>query len=345
VDVLSQVLKIVRLDGALFINAELSSPWSFLEPASCHIARFLAPNAEHLIIYHFVTNGRAWASLENGPRVDLGPGDIVLFPHGDAHRMGNGSPVEPVNTGLNFEKLLANGLAPVQFGGGGEVTKIVCGYMACEPQLSRTLLDSLPPMLTINIRDDAAGAWLENSIRFSVDHAASAGAGGEAVLSKLSEVLFIETLRRYVASLSYEETGWLAGVRDAEVGKALGMLHREPARRWTIADLAAEVGVSRAVLAERFRHYLGDSPIAYLTAWRLRLASRMLVTTNESVAEIAVGAGYDSEAAFNRAFKRQFGIPPARYRKHGRSEAAAATALEPVTVQNMRNEAKIRVLP
>jgi AraC-like DNA-binding protein len=197
--------------------------------------------------------------------------------------------------------------------------------MACDPQLCQMLLGSLPPMLKVSIRDDPAGAWLESSIRFSVDHAASSGAGGDAVLSKLSEALFVETLRRYVAQLPAAETGWLAGVRDIEVGKALGMLHRHPARRWTIADLAAEVGVSRAVLAERFRHYVGDSPIAYLTSWRLRLAARMLSSTNESVAEIAVRVGYDSEAAFNRAFKREFEVPPARYRKDSRSGTATGT--------------------
>jgi AraC-like DNA-binding protein len=203
-------------------------------------------------------------------------------------------------------------------GGGGEVTKLVCGYMACDPQVSSLVLAGLPPLLKVNIRSDASGAWLENSIRFSVANASASTPGADAVLAKLSEALFVETLRRYIALLPPVQTGWLAGARDPEVGKALGLLHRQPARPWTIGDLAVAVGVSRAVLAERFRHYLGEPPIGYLTRWRLQLGARLLTTTSHSVAQIAGQVGYESEAAFNRAFKRNFGVPPARFRRDAR---------------------------
>jgi len=182
---------------------------------------------------------------------------------------------------------------------GGEITKFVCGFMACEPRLSQVFLSGLPPVFKVSIRNDASGRWLENSIRFSVNETDASRAGGEAVLAKLSEVLFVETLRTYITHLPPEQTGWLAGARDAEVGKTLALMHRNPAQPWTIASLAKEAGVSRSVLAERFRHFLNEPPTAYLTRWRLQLGAQMLVSTSYSVAQIASEVGYESEAAFN----------------------------------------------
>lgn len=306
----------------MFYNAEFSSPWSFRSPPSQAIAARLGPEARHVIVYHLVAEGAAWARVEGGKRVDLGPGDVVVFPHGDPHLLGNGGPSDPVDNGKELERILSQGLEVVRMGGGGEITKFVCGYLACEPQLSRLLLAGLPPILVVNIRQDSSGAWLENSIRFSVAHAGSPAAGAEAVLGKLSEALFAETLRRYIAAAPPGQTGWLAGARDPEVGRALALLHREPARSWTIADLAAAVGVSRTVFAGRFRHFLGEPPIAYLTKWRLQLGARMLAASNAGVAQIAAQVGYDSEAAFNRAFKRHFGAPPARFRRESRPAGA-----------------------
>jgi transcriptional regulator GlxA family with amidase domain len=173
----------------------------------------------------------------------------------------------------------------------------------------------LPPVFKVSIRNDASGRWLENSIRFSVNEADASRAGGEAVLAKLSEVLFVETLRAYIAHLPAEQTGWLAGARDSEVGKTLALMHRNPAHPWTIASLAKEAGVSRSVLAERFRYYLNETPMAYLTCWRLQLGAQMLASTSHSVSQIAAEVGYESEAAFNRAFKREFETPPARFRR------------------------------
>ena len=202
------------------------------------------------------------------------------------------------------------------------MTKFLCGFMACEPRLSQVFLSGLPSVFKVSIRNDASGRWLENSIRFSVNEADASRAGGEAVLAKLSEVLFVETLRTYIAHLPPEQTGWLAGARDSEVGRSLALMHRNPAQPWTIASLAKEAGVSRSVLAERFRHFLNETPMAYLTRWRLQLGAEMLVSTSYSVAQIASEVGYESEAAFNRAFKREFEIPPARFRIRSRSAQA-----------------------
>ena len=323
-DVLSEVLKAVRLDGALFYNGEFSAPWCFRSPASRAVAPYLSPDSGHVIIFHLLTEGRGYAHVEgDGRPVPLNPGDIVIFPHGDPHIVGNGSPVKPVDNEQELQRIMSQGLKVSRFGGGGEVTKFICGYMVCDPQLSRVFLGGLPPVLKINIRNDASGQWLENSIRYSVGNADASKPGSEAVIAKLSEVLFVEALRRYIALLPPEQTGWLAGVRDPEVGKALTLLHRKPAHPWTIAALANEVGISRSVLAERFRRYLSETPIAYLTRWRLQLGAQKLKSTSSSVAQIADEVGYESEPSFNRAFKREFGLPPARFRnqmKLGRGE-------------------------
>jgi AraC-like DNA-binding protein len=311
-DVLSEVLKAIKLDGALFYNAEFTAPWSFREPRSIAFAPHFSRSGGHVIIYHLITEGRCIARLEDDNPVDIRSGDIVIFPHGDAHILGNGS-TKTVDMETGLHEILGKGLKLARAGGGGEVTKIVCGYMSCDPQLSGAFLAGLPPLLRVPIRDEAEGHWLESTIRLSVNQAGD-GAGSEAVLSKLSELLFVETIRRYIAQLPAEETGWLAGVRDAEVGSALALMHRDPAKPWTIASLAKEIGVSRSVLAERFRHYLNEPPMSYLTRWRLHLAARMLKSTSRGVADIAADVGYESEAAFNRAFKRQFTVPPARYR-------------------------------
>jgi len=324
-DVLSEVLETVRLDGAMFYNAEFSAPWCFHSPRSSLLAPYLSDGRRHVIIFHLLTEGRGYAHLEgDGKPVLLDAGDIVIFPHGDPHILGNGPPVTPTDNARELERVLSLGLKLSRMGGGGELTKFICGYMACEPHLSGVFLGGLPPLMKVNIRNDPAGQWLENSLRYSVDNANPSSPGGEAVLAKLSEVLFVETLRRYIALLPREQTGWLAGVRDPEIGKALALLHRRPAHPWTIASLGSEVGVSRSVLAERFRRYLSESPMAYLAQWRLQLGAQLLKSTSRSVADIAAEVGYESEPSFNRAFKRQFGLPPARFRSQARAARGAS---------------------
>jgi AraC-like DNA-binding protein len=318
-DVLSEVLKAVKLDGAMFYNAEFSAPWCFRAPASRIVAPYLSPQSRHVIIYHLLTEGTGYAHVEGDDRLlSLTAGDIVIFPHGDPHIMGNGSPVQPVDNEQELQRILSQGLKVSRFGGGGEVTKFICGYMACEPQLSGVFLGGLPPIMKVHIRNDASGQWLEQSIRYSVENAGASTPGGQAVLAKLSEAFFVETLRRYIALLPREQTGWLAGVRDPEVGKVLAFLHRRPAHPWTIATLANEVGISRSVLAERFRRFLSETPIAYLTRWRLQLGAQLLASTSHGVAHIAADVGYESEPSFNRAFKREFGLPPAQFRHRAR---------------------------
>lgn len=319
-DVLSEVLKTVKLDGAVFYNAEFSAPWCFCSPPSSELAPYLSAGAKHVIIFHLLTEGGGYAQLDGNQRpLQLSAGDLVILPHGDPHALRNGPFVKPTDHGEQVRRVFAQGLKVARMGGGGEVTKFICGYMACDPQLSQPFLGGLPPILKVNVRSDASSQWLEQTIRYSVDHADGAQPGSQAVLARLSEVLFIEALRRYIAVLTPDQKGWLAGVRDPDVGKALGLLHRKPAHPWTIASLVNEVGISRSVLTDRFRRCLSESPIAYLARWRLSLGAQLLVSTSSSVAQIASEVGYESEPSFNRAFKRQFGFPPARFRSRSRA--------------------------
>lgn len=314
-DVLSQVLSAVRLQGALFFNAEFSAPWCLSSTGPAGIAPYVSPGAKHLVIFHFLTEGRAYAALPDGKREELAAGDIVIFPHGDPHLLGNGPPQKPVDSVRAFEDKVSQGLKLVRFGGGGELTRFVCGYMACEPQLCEVFLAGLPRILKVRVADGPSRQWLENSILFSVAENKEPNAGSTLVVAKLSEVLFVETLRRYISTLPADQTGWLAGVRDPVVGQALAHLHREPAHYWTVSSLAKRVALSRTRLAERFRHFLGESPMAYLTKWRLKLGADALQSTEDSVAQIAAAVGYNSEAAFNRAFKRAYHAPPAQFRR------------------------------
>ncbi len=324
-DVLSEVLSAIQLRGALFFNAEFSAPWCLRSSGAEGIAPYLPASDTHLIMFHFLTEGRAYASLEDGKEVELNAGDIVVFPGGDPHLIGNGTPRSPVDSFRAFAKNVDEGLKAVRFGGGGEITKFVCGYMACDPRLCEVLLAGLPRILRVPVASGSSGEWIENSIRFSVGASGEAKAGTSLVVGKLSEVLFVETLRCYINMLPEQETGWLAGVRDPHLAKALAVLHRDPARQWTVTSLSKEVGLSRTRLAERFRHFLGMSPITYLTDWRMKQAAEALQKTRKSVLEVALDLGYSSEAAFNRAFKRAYKTPPAHFRRTGKPDQSASS--------------------
>lgn len=321
-DALSEVLRAIQVDSAFFYHGEFTAPFSVRSPHSSKLNPYIDQTDGHVIVYHLLTQGTAIAKLDDNTRLALEAGDIVIFPHGDPHTIHSGDASRPVDVESALQQIFADGLKLARMGGGGEVTRFVCGYMVCEPELSTVLLSGLPPVFKVSIRADDSGRWLEQSISYSITQASVSDSGSKAVLGKLCETLFAETLRRYVAASPLQQRGWLAGVLDPEIGKVLASMHREPAAPWTVAQLAESAGMSRSVLAARFRHYLGEPPMAYLTRWRLQLGARMLLKTSHSVARVASEVGYESEAAFNRAFKRQFAEPPARYRVQSKRAAA-----------------------
>ena len=314
-DALSSALNAVHMTGAIFFNAICRAPWGFAVPPLKRVAHVLAPGTERLVGYHLVTEGKALVRFDDETEIPVAAGDIVIVPHGDAHTVTNGSPARLIDSGESLGQNLAGTLSTMQAGGSGEVTHFVCGYFGCDRHADRTFLAGLPMIIKISVRGDAAGTWLESSIRHLVSEAESARPGQNVLLSKMAEALFVETLRRYMEQLPPEQTGWLAGARDPVVGAALALLHRQPCHAWTLAELASQVGASRSVLGERFTQLLGEPPLTYLARWRLQLAARRLQTTRNSILQVASDVGYESEAAVHRAVKREFGLPPARYRK------------------------------
>jgi AraC-like DNA-binding protein len=314
-DALSAALSSVRMTGAVFFKITCTAPWGLKVPALDTVAHTLAPGTKRLVGFHLVTDGGGLVQFEGQSAVPFTAGDMVIIPHGDPYTVTNGSPSRLIDCSDVFGKYLAGGLGAMRLGGGGASSQFVCAYFGCDRHADRLFLAGLPTMIKMSLRNDAAAQWLENSIRHLVAEAESGRPGGVALLSKMAEALFIEALRRYMEQLPPEQTGWLAGARDPIVGAALAAFHNGPCRRWTVEELAAEIGASRSTLTERFTRYLGEPPLTYLARWRMQLAARLLQTTRKTIVQLALDVGYESEAAFNRAFKREFGLPPARYRK------------------------------
>jgi AraC-like DNA-binding protein len=321
-DALSETLRVVRLVGAIFIQARFSAPWCYQSPRADAAAPVLEPGAERVVIFHLITHGECFVEMDGEEPLRLTAGDVVVFPQGDAHRMTS-EPGLPPAKGTRLDVVLQRRPRRIAYGGGGATTRLVCGYLACDARLARMLLAGLPAVLRVNVRGSDAGAWLEASVRYALAEARSPRPGGEGVLAKLSEVLFIEVLRLYMNQQSTGHTGWLAGVGDRIVGAALAALHKRPAHSWTLEELARDANTSRSVLAERFQHLVGSSPMQYLTQWRMLLAANLLTRSNAPLARIAEDVGYQTDTAFSRAFRREFGAPPAAWR---RSRAARLPA-------------------
>jgi len=315
-DVLSGVLKSVHLEGAVYLNAEFTAPWCIRARYGVDRARARLPGAEHLLYFHFLTEGRCKVRLVDGAEVlDLGTGDLVLFPQDDQHLIGSDLHLAPVDTDGMADAIDATDFYEMRHGGGGEVTRFVCGYLACSRSVIRPLLQGLPRMLRIPIGDGQAAALVRDLLRVGVRESAAARPGADSLLARVAELLFVDALRRYIDEMPPGGKGWLAGMRDPHVGRALALLHEQPGRTWTVDELAREVALSRSALAQRFAELVGEPPIQYLMRWRLALAARTLRSSEESVSRIAERSGYESEAAFTRAFKREFGMPPTAWRK------------------------------
>jgi len=317
VDVLSDVLRAVRLTGAIFFDVEASEPWVAETPAGAEIAGGVMPEAEHVIMFHVVIAGGCWAELKDGsvPPFRLSAGDIIVIPMGDPHVFST-TPGMRAAPDLSIYRRPADRRMPTYIevlGGGGELSRFVCGYLGCDARPFNPVLQALPRLL--HMRAAEGGAPMAQLLRLAVDETASRRSGGETVLSKVAELMFVDVVRRHIDSLPRGAGGWLSGLRDPQVGAALAIMHGRPAEDWTLERLAREVGLSRSVFADRFTHFVQDSPMQYLTRWRMQLAARLLERPGAGLAQVAAEVGYESEAAFNRAFKKCVGAPPGAWRR------------------------------
>jgi AraC-like DNA-binding protein len=311
--VVSRVLELVRLSGAIFFLSDFRSPWSYTSPPREQLEAILPPSPGSLLMFHIVVEGTCWVALGDGVRREVHEGEVVVMPYGDPNTWGSLEPADPVPIGTIMPPLPWTTLPRLSHGGDGAPTTVVCGYLRGDAILFDPVLRALPPLFVVRPPDGPARDWLDASVRYAM--AASAPAPGQpGVDTRLPEALFAEVLRLYLAQTERPDvSGWLAALRDPLLGPVLALLHADPARRWTVRDLAMASAVSRTVLVEAFDRLLGRPPIRYLTEWRLRLAVGR-IAGGATVAEAAEAAGYGSEAALSRAFKREFGEAPAHWR-------------------------------
>jgi len=355
-DVLSDALRVIRLTSAVFFTARFSAPWSAISPAAERMRPILAPDSECMALFHIVASGEpCWVAIEGKAPIKVSAGDIVILPQGDQHVLTSDLTLKPPSIDTSLRGLISTleektpGCLPgMHYGGGGAATNVICGYLHCDQRFN-PLLGAMPQAICVRVRDGAAlvqstGAttelralamppetanWLETTLRYTIAEAQGPSAAGSAMLARLTELMFAEVMRRYVEHLPAGESGWLAGLHDAQIGRVLRLIHADPARGWTVAALGKAAGISRSALAERFAALVGESPMRYLAGWRMQLAKRLLRETGQGIAEIAVRVGYESEAAFNRAFRRLVGKPPATWRNGDRAQRTRASFIGP----------------
>jgi AraC-like DNA-binding protein len=320
IDVLSDMLRSVRLTGSMLFLVEASTPWVSWAPQTEAFRRIVLPGAQHLISFHIVTQGRCWAGLSDAPPQRLETGDVLVIPHGDAYYLAD--PPDAARTygfeeAVTFFRHMAAGKMPstvVEGGEGHDTTHFICGFLGCDVRPFNPVLSALPRLLRVRPAPPAADG-LPHLIAFALDELRGRRSGAQVVKLRMAELLFVDVMRRYLEALPGDEVGWLAGLRHPLVARALALLHNAPAQGWTLDMLAAEAGTSRSVLAERFGHLIGQPPMQYLRQLRMQMASRLLAEDGAKVAAVATAVGFDSEAAFSRAFKKCVGLPPDEWRR------------------------------
>lgn len=324
-DTLSDVLRSVRLRGAVFYCLSYGDEWAVEAPPAKEIAEAVIPGAEHVMEYHVITKGSGWAAIVGEPPVRLEAGDIVMFPHGDAHVLSSAPGIRPTRFSPDWVYATRNDPKPIpvvfltphdfSYGTPGPElpTNVACGFLGCDLRPFNPLIATLPRLL--HLPADGDGAWISQVMRQAVHASQNKRPGGDAVLERISEMMFVDAVRRHVERLPEESTGWLAGLGDRHVGRALALIHDNPSRTWTIDVLADEIALSRSAFYERFVRLIGQPPMQYLARWRMQVAANLLRQSRAPIASIALDVGYESEAAFARAFKRQVGTPPAAWRR------------------------------
>jgi AraC-like DNA-binding protein len=323
-DALSDVLRVAHLTGGVFLHAEFFAPWCMagrMGPEHC--APLLGP-ASHLMPYHYVVEGEIRVRVGGEDAFALRAGEVVLFPGNDLHLLGSDLSRPPVMARDIIQPPRAGGLSSIHHrGGDGARSRLVCGFLGCDGAQGNPVISTLPAALRLSTEEGGGTEWIRSTFQYAADEVAACRPGSETVLAKLSELLFVEAVRRYAETLPEGRTGWLAGLRDSHVARALALLHRDMTRSWTADDLGREVGLSRSALAERFTRLIGVAPMHYLANWRMQVAAQELRSRSASLIQVANQVGYGSEAAFSRAFKKAFGAAPATWRRSRNGTASS----------------------
>jgi len=332
-DTLSNLLRTVRLRGAFYFYVEAADPWVVETSHARDLIPLILPGVDHMMEFHGVASGSCYAAIVGEEPIRLDEGDIILFPHGDAHIMSSTPGLRgkihdggfqftprPAQLPYSLRVCELEGTTARLDGGGSDQTTVVCGFLGFDARPFNPLLASMPRVLRVPGLATDESSWIAGFLRSVVEEARRKRPGGEAVLERMSEMMFVEVLRRYADSLPAEETGWLAGMRDPAVGRALALMHEQPAEGWTLERLGEEAGLSRSALHDRFVYFIDQAPMQYLAQWRMQLASAMLRDTDAKVIEVALRVGYESEAAFARAFKRAVGTSPGVWRRTRRAQ-------------------------
>jgi AraC-like DNA-binding protein len=327
-DPLADVLAAVRLAGSVFFRVECAAPWVAEAPPSREIAELVMPGVDHVIEFHAITRGRCWAGIVGEAPIELEAGDVVCFPHGDPHVLASAPGLRAAPPDFSSFARADGATLPfeVRYGTGPAEVEIVCGFFGCDARPFNPLLDALPHVLRASDRDGPRSGWLSRFVEVAEAESRRPGPGGEGVLSRISELMFVELVRRHLEGLPPDRSGWLAGLGDPHVGRALAALHARPGDPWSLELLARAAGLARSSLAERFAALIGEPPMQYLTRWRMQVAAGLLTATHDGVAAIGARVGYASEAAFNRAFKKSVGVPPAAWRRQRAARQQGAPA-------------------
>ncbi|TIP27645.1 MAG: AraC family transcriptional regulator [Mesorhizobium sp.] len=304
----------MRLTGGVFLEAEFTAPWCISSKIAPEDCRPFTPEPRHIIGFHYITAGRCLLKVDGQQPMVVERGQLIVLPRNDEHVLASASNLRPVNSHHLIQPGPDGGLARIVYGGGGEPTQILCGFLGSDVPYN-AFIALLPNVLKLDAADGASAIWIESNFRFAARELARGRAHSPAILAKLAELLFMEAVRRYFTSQPPLDSSLAAGMRDPIVGRALGLIHGQIARRWTTEDLAREIALSRSAFAERFTRVIGEPPMRYIVRQRLEQASAQLKESADSIAQIAYDVGYESEVAFNRAFRREYGVPPAAWRR------------------------------
>jgi AraC-like DNA-binding protein len=325
-DALSDVLRAAQLSGGVFLHADFTAPWCIsARPSAQQCSPYLGAST-HLILFHYVAKGVLDVAVEHAAPIRLQENEFVLFPHNDKHVMGSDLKLPPVPAGEVIQAGENGALRSIRLGGGGAQTRVICGFLGCESGPGSPMLAGLPAAMTFKASDVGPADWIRGTLEYAADEIASGRPGFETVLTKIAELLFVQVVRSYVEAMPEGGSGWLAGLRDPIVSRALALMHRDIARDWTVDELAREAGASRSVLAERFTRTIGAAPIRYLAQWRMQMAAQELKASGATLAQIAERVGYESDAAFSRAFKKEFGMAPASWKRAGEGREPSGAA-------------------